>query len=184
MRVSNVHPISQQSASMNPSRVSSRTVFAVVSLACALLMGYALFAQHVQGFEPCMLCMVQRVFVCLAGGIALLAALHGTGRVGTRVYGVLIALASAGGAYVAARHVYLQRLALSAPEQLDGCAPSFEYALENYGPLKFLATIFIREQDCGIIDWTFLGLSMPTWTLFWFVVIVFVALWAGFRKAR
>lgn len=169
---------------MNPSRVSNRTVFALVAAACAALMGYALFAQHVQGFEPCMLCMVQRVFVCLAGGFALLAALHGPGRTGARVYGLLVALSSAGGAYVAARHVYLQQLALTAPEKLDGCAPSFEYALENYGPLKFLGTIFIRDQDCGVIDWTFLGLSMPTWTLFWFVTIALAALWMVFRRAR
>ena len=169
---------------MNPSRISNRTVFALVAAACVALMGYALFAQHVQGFEPCMLCMVQRVFVCLAGGFALLAALHGPGRIGTRVYGLLVALSSAGGAYVAARHVYLQRLALTAPEQLDGCAPSFEYALENYAPLKFLGTIFIRDQDCGVIDWTFLGLSMPTWTLFWFVAIVLAGLWTVLRRTR
>ena len=169
---------------MSISSLSNRTVFALVALACAALMGYAFFAQYVEGFEPCMLCMVQRVFVCLAGAFALLAAVHGPRRVGNRIYGVLVAISSAGGAYVAARHVYLQRLALTAPEQLDGCAPSFEYALENYGPLKFLGTIFIRDQDCGVIDWTFLGLSMPTWTLFWFIAIALVGLWTAFRRAR
>lgn len=166
------------------SRLPSRTLFALVALCCGLLMGYALFAQYVQGYEPCMLCMVQRVFVCATGIVALVAALHGPGITGRRAYGVLAALASFGGAYVAGRHVYLQQLALTAPEQLDGCAPSFEYALQNYGLPKFLGTIFIREQDCGVIDWTFLGLSMPAWTLFWFVVIAIFALWAGFRRSR
>src|SRR5690606_10277625 len=113
-----------------------------------------------------------------AGIVALLAALHGPGRVGRRIYGALTALAAGGGAYIAARHVYLQHLP---PEQLDGCAPSFEYALQNYDALKFLGTIFIRDQDCGVIDWTFLGLSMPTWTFVWFVILFVTALWAGFR---
>ncbi len=169
---------------MTPIRLASRTVFALIALCCGLLMGYALFAQYVQGFEPCMLCMVQRVFVCATGVIALLAALHGPGATGRRIYGVLTALMSLGGAYIAGRHVYLQQLALNAPEKLDGCAPSFEYALQNYGVPKFLETIFIREQDCGVIDWTFLGLSMPTWTLFWFVVLAFAAVWAGWRRSR
>ncbi len=169
---------------MTLNRLSSRTVFALIALCCGLLMGYALFAQHVQGFEPCMLCMVQRVFVCAAGVVALAAAMHGAATVGRRVYGSLTALVALGGAYVAGRHVSLPWLALNAPEKLDGCAPSFEYALQNYGLPKFFSTIFIREQDCGVIDWTFLGLSMPTWTLFWFVIIAGVAVWAGFRRAR
>lgn len=161
------------------STLSSRTLFLAIAVVCGLLMGYALFAQYVQGYEPCMLCMVQRVFVCLAGAIALIAAIHGPQATGRRVYGVLTALAAGGGAYIAGRHVYLQQLP---PEQLDGCAPSFEYALQNYEAIKFLGTIFIRDQDCGKIDWTFLGLSMPTWTLACFIVLTIAALYVGFRR--
>lgn len=160
--------------------ISSRKIFLLIACACALLMGYALFAQYVQGYQPCMLCMVQRVFVGAVGLVALLAALHGPGRLGVRLYGIVTALLAAGGAYVAGRHVYLQHLP---PEQLDGCAPSFEYALENYDALKFLKTIFIRDQDCGTIDWTFLGQSMPTWVLACFIGLFLAALWAGFRRA-
>ena len=111
--------------------------------------------------------------------IALLAFLHGPGAVGRRIYGALCALACAGGGYIAARHVYLQSLS---PEELDGCAPSFEYALENYDALKFLKTIFIRDQDCGVIDWTFLGFSMPAWVLAGFVALFAASLWTGFRR--
>lgn len=159
---------------------SSRRVFGFVALASALLMGYALFAEHVQGFQPCMLCMVQRVFVCLVGVTALIAFLHGPGRLGSRIYALLAALFATGGAYIAGRHVYLQQLP---PEELEGCAPSFSYALENYDSLKFLKTIFIKDQDCGVIDWTFLGLSMPAWVLVCFVGLFLVSLWAGFRRA-
>jgi disulfide bond formation protein DsbB len=165
---------------MNSSALSRRTTFLFIAIACALLMGYALFAQYVQDYQPCMLCMVQRVFVCVVGIVALLAALHGPGRTGGRIYGLLAALGAAGGAYIAGRHVYLQHLP---PEKLDGCAPSFEYALQNYDALKFLGTIFIRDQDCGVIDWTFLGYSMPTWTLICFALMFVVSLWAGFRRA-
>ncbi|MGB0132540.1 disulfide bond formation protein B [Dokdonella sp.] len=160
--------------------LTSRRVFGFIALACALLMGYALFAEHVQGYQPCMLCMVQRVFVCLVGLTALIGFLHGPGRVGSRMYGMLGALFSLGGAYIAGRHVYLQQLP---PEELEGCAPSFSYAMENYDSLKFLKTIFIRDQDCGVIDWTFLGLSMPGWVLACFAGFFVISLWAGFRRA-
>jgi disulfide bond formation protein DsbB len=158
--------------------VSSRSVFLLVACACAGLMGYALFAQYVQGYQPCMLCMVQRVFVCAVGAVALLAALHGPGRFGVRIYAALAGLFAIGGGYIAARHVYLQQLP---PEELEGCAPSFAYALDNYDALKFLKTIFIRDQDCGVIDLTFLGLSMPAWVLFCFAVLMMVLVWVGVR---
>ncbi len=169
---------------MSLPRSAGYSPFALIALACAVLMGYALFAQHVQGFEPCMLCMVQRVFVCATGLVALIAVLHRPGAVGRRIYGILGASMAVVGAYVAGRHVYLQQLALTAPEQLDGCAPSFEYALQNYGLPKFLGAIFIRDQDCGVIDWTFMGLSMPAWVLIWFVAIAIALVWAGFRRTR
>jgi protein dithiol:quinone oxidoreductase len=153
-----------------------RVFFFLIALCCGALMGYALFAQHYQGFEPCMLCMVQRVFMSALGITALLAAIHNPKSWGWRVYGLISALWATLGAYIAARHVYLQSLP---PGEL-GCAPSFEYALKNYDSLKFLQTIFIRDQDCGKIDWVFLGLSMPRWVLLWFVVMALAVLWRSF----
>ena len=161
-------------------RISPRMIFLLIAASCALLMGYAFFAQYVLGYQPCMLCMVQRVFVSAVGVVALVAFLHGPRQFGMRIYAVLATLCAVGGAYIAGRHVYLQQLP---PEQLEGCAPSFEYALSNYDALKFLKTIFIRDQDCGVIDWTFLGLSMPGWVFLCFVVLGVGALWAGFRRA-
>jgi hypothetical protein len=48
---------------------------------------------------------------------------------------------------------------------LEGVRAVLQYALEYYDALKVLKTIFIRDQDCGVIDWTFLGLSMPNWAV-------------------
>ena len=92
---------------------------------------------------------------------------------------MLGAVCAMGGGYIAGRHVYLQHLP---PEQLEGCAPSFGYAIENYDALEILKTIFIRDQDCGVIDWTLFGLSMPSWVFAGFVVLFLGSLWAGFRR--
>ena len=166
---------------LNPFAWTNRSAFFVAFLVCAGLLGYALYAQFVLHYEPCMLCMVQRYLLGALGLSALVAAIHAPKSSGWKVYGALCALWSALGVYIAGRHVYLQSLP---PEELDGCGTSFQYALENYDSLKFLKTIFIRDQDCGTIDWTFLGLSMPNWVLFFFVGFFIASIYYGFRRAR
>ena len=44
--------------------------------ACSAMMAYALYAERVLGFEPCPLCMFQRVGVAILGVVFLVAALH------------------------------------------------------------------------------------------------------------
>lgn len=158
-----------------------RALFFIVFLFCAGLIAYALFAQYVQHYEPCMLCMVQRVFVVALGLSALLAALHNPRGWGYKIYGLLCALWATIGAYVAGRHVYLQSLP---PEQLEGCSPSFEYVMKNYELGKMFRTFFIRDQDCGVIDWVFLGMSMPRWVLICFIALGLLCLWRGFTANK
>ena len=79
-------------------------------LACAGLMGYALYAQYVFGFDPCPLCIFQRIGVMLLGLMFLIAAIHNPHRWGRYVYTVLIALAALITIGVSARHLYVQSL--------------------------------------------------------------------------
>ncbi len=163
--------------------LAPRALFFLIFLSCAGLMAYALYAQYVLKFEPCMLCMVQRVFMVALGITAGLAALHNPKGAGWLVYGLICTFWATAGAYVAARHVYLQGLPF---EQLEGCSPSFEYVLKNYDWLKVFQAFFIRDQDCGKIDWTFLGQSMPRWVLVWFITMGILTLWRAVtaKKAR
>jgi protein dithiol:quinone oxidoreductase len=161
--------------------LAPRALFFSVFLCCAALMGYALFAQYVQKFEPCMLCMVQRVFMSALGLTALIAALHNPKGHGWAAYGVLCAVWAALGAYIAGRHVYLQSLPW---DQLEGCSPSIDYILKHYEWAKVFQTIFIRDQDCGKIDWTFLGQSMPRWVLVWFIAMGLITLWRGITAKK
>ncbi|NDB17184.1 MAG: disulfide bond formation protein B, partial [Gammaproteobacteria bacterium] len=74
------------------------------ALVCALMMAYALYAERVLGFEPCPLCMFQRVGVVLLGALFLIAALHHPNSArGARFYGGLLLLAAAFPGYVSAR---------------------------------------------------------------------------------
>ena len=70
--------------------ISRRSGNALGFVACAALMGYALYAQYGLGLQPCPLCIFQRVATIATGILFLLAALHNPGARGARVYGALI----------------------------------------------------------------------------------------------
>ena len=78
------------------------------ALVCAGMLGYAIYSEKVLGFQPCPLCMFQRVCIGALGLVFLVAALHPARPVGAAVYGVLIFLAAGAAAWVSGRHVWIQ----------------------------------------------------------------------------
>ena len=70
-------------------------------VACAGMMGFALYAEYVLFLDPCPLCVFQRVAVILLGVIFLVAAIHNPQGGGRFVYTALIALVSLFGISVA-----------------------------------------------------------------------------------
>ncbi len=129
-------------------------------LACAALIGYALYAEHVLGLAPCPLCIFQRIAVIAVGLIFLIAALHGPARIGSRIYGGLIALAALGGIGIAARHIWIQA---QPPGTVAACGADLDYMLEIMPLNEVLAKVFTGSGECGTVEWTLLGLSMPWW---------------------
>jgi len=149
-------------------------------LACAGLMGYALYAQFFLHLLPCLLCIFQRIAVLALGLLFLAAALHRPKAWGAKVYGALQFLAAAGGAVVAMRHIYVQHL----PEDLSPpCGPGFGYLFSHLPFGKFLAQVFTGSADCSIVTWTLLGMTMPEWLLIWFVVLGIGGLWVNWKRS-
>ncbi|HZH43965.1 MAG TPA: disulfide bond formation protein B [Lysobacter sp.] len=164
----------------NPLRASFRTQFLLGFLACAGLMGYALYAQHVQGYEPCPLCIFQRIAVIALGVVFLLGALVApSGRGGRAVFGVLALLAAGAGIAVAGRHVWLQNLP---PDQVPACGPPFDFMRETLPVAELVTKVFRGSGECANVDWSLLGLSMPAWVLIAFVALAMWALYAAFRR--
>jgi len=160
--------------------VSSRLVFFGLAITALAAMLFArVYLEEVLGLPPCPLCMSQRVFVTLWGGIALLAALHNPAGWGRRVYASLCALAALAGAGVAIRHVWIQHLP---PDQVPACGPSLEYMLETLPFSETLSLVLMGDGNCADIQWTFLGLSIPEQTLIMAVAVMLVCLWQVFRK--
>lgn len=147
-------------------------------VACYGMMAYALFAQYALELAPCPLCIFQRVAVIALGIVFLLAALHHPAGWGRYVYAGLIALVAGGGAAVAGRHVWLQNLP---PERVPACGPDLGFLLETIPFAQVLRQVFTGSGECAVIDWSFLGLSMPAWVLIAVSVVGLAGVGANLR---
>ena len=143
------------------------------------LMAYALFAQYVQGYEACPLCIFQRVALIALGLVLLVAALHAPAGAGARAYALLGVIAAASGIGIAGRHLYLQSLP---PDEVPACGPGLEYLWDTFPMLDMLRLVFTGSGECAEVNWSLLGLSMPGWVLIWFVILGGVALVANWNR--
>jgi disulfide bond formation protein DsbB len=132
-------------------------------LACTGMMAFALYVEHGMQIEPCPLCVLQRIAVIGMGIAFLLLALHnpasGWAR---RIYLGLLGAFALEGLVVAGRHVWLQHLPA---DQVPSCGPGLGYMLENFPFADALKMVFTGSGECATVDWSLLGLSMPTWVL-------------------
>jgi len=151
-----------------PAWLTRRTGNLLGLLACAALIGYALYAQYGMGLEPCPLCILQRVAVIAAGVLFLLAFLHNPADRGARAYGVLIDITALAGIAVAARQMWI---IAQPPGAVAECGASLDYMMAVLPWHEVLAKVLTGSGECAKVDWQFLGLNMPTWVLMALVVI-------------
>ena len=170
-------------ANPNPLAWSFRVQMLFGFAACAALLAYAVFAQYGQMFEPCPLCIFQRVAMAAVGVVGLLAAIHNPRSAGGRkAWGLLAFLLAAVGAGIAGRHVWLQHLPA---DQVPACGPGLSYMIESMPSwLDVVKKVLHGSGECAEVNWTLWGFSMPEWTLLCFVLLAAGALSAGFRRRR
>jgi disulfide bond formation protein DsbB len=142
-----------------------RIWFLFLTLACTGMLSYAIYVQHVDFLDPCPLCVFQRMAFMWIGAAGLVAFIHNPGVVGKWVYGGLISLGGIVGAGIAGRHVWLQSLP---PDQVPDCGMGLNYMLDTLPLGEVLAEVFYGSGECAEITWTFLGLSMPSWSFLWY----------------
>jgi disulfide bond formation protein DsbB len=142
-------------------------------------MAYALYAEHVLGLEPCPLCIFQRVAVIALGAAFLLAAIHNPRRTGARVYGALQLIIAVLGLLIVARHVWIQA---QPPGTVAACGAGLDYLLDIMPITDVITKVLTGSGECGTIDWTLLGLSMPWWVGISLVVLAAWAALTNFRK--
>jgi len=166
----------------HPFRSSFRIQFLLGFLACAGLLVYAFHTQfrEVNPLEPCPLCIFQRIAFFALGVVFLLGALHApVAALWRRVYGVLGLIAGGAGIAVAARHVWITHLPA---DQVPTCGAPFEFMRQSMGTFKLIQKVMTGSGECAKVDWTFLGMSMPAWSLFWLMALTLWLVHASFRR--
>ena len=163
-------------------RWNYRLVSAVLVLCSIIGLTFALYLEHVQGLEPCPLCVFQRVGLIGMGLIALLAFIHNPiSNAMKRGYALLAAVAIGWSVAVAARHVWLQHLP---PDKVPSCGPGLNYLVDAVPFNAVLKEVLSGSGECAVIDWTFLGQSLPFWSLIYFSLILLICLWQLFRSYK
>ena len=147
-------------------RVLNLTAFlaTVVAMATALLY----FQGHL-GLTACPLCIFQRVGMIGAGIVFLIAGLHNPGRIGLRLYALIGLIPTVFGAFIAARHLWIQTLP---PDQVPSCGPDLAYMMQNFPLQQVITTVLKGSGECAEIQWSLFGLTIPGWVLVVFVVLI------------
>lgn len=147
---------------------------------CAIVAGliaYALYAQYGLGLEACPLCIFQRVAYIVGAAVFLVAGLHAPGN--ARLYGLAALVPNVVGGGIAARHVYIQNLPA---DQVPACGPGLDYLMDAFPVMDMLRLVLTGSGECADVVWSFLGLSMPSWALVWFVLLSALAVVANWNR--
>ena len=161
--------------------MTTRSGYALGFLICGGLLAFALYLQHVQGQEPCPLCILQRIAFIDMMAVFAVAAIHAPARRGAVLYSALLAIMAAMGAGIAGRQVWLQHLP---PDKVPACGPGFDYMIERFPLTEALPKIFAGSGECAEVGWRFLGLSIAEWSLAWFVILGAFAIYVAVRAPR
>lgn len=138
-----------------------------ISLICIGLLGYALYLQFMRDMLPCPLCIMQRYAFALVALLCLIAAT--LPPPGLRILAGLATLAAAGGAAIAGRHLWIK----AHPAVSCGIDP-LETLLNKLPFADWLPFLFQADGLCTTEYDPIFGLSIPQWSLVWFVLLAIV----------
>jgi disulfide bond formation protein DsbB len=82
------------------------------------------------------------------------------------------------GAALAVRHLYLQSLPA---DELPACLPGLSYMFDVFPWQEIMQAMVMGTGECGDVVWTFLGISIPGWTLVAFVGMAFINILIALR---
>ena len=149
--------------------ISPRVVFALIGFFCIAILVTGWYMQYGPARQqPCPLCILQRYTYLALATVCLLAAAHGPQGTGVLIYAAVADLFASAGVGQSVWQVTKGKsmkscLADPIGEFVNGLPPA------NWWPEYFFANGGCADQYPPI-----LGLHVPQWSLFWFVVLVIV----------
>ncbi|WP_423820732.1 disulfide bond formation protein B [Salinisphaera sp. SPP-AMP-43] len=148
--------------------MTTRIYFAAGTCAALGALGFAYLLQYVGGLEPCPLCIFQRVAMAGVAVFCLMGWLHGSAGMAHRIYAGLASVAALLGAAIAARHVWLMHLPA---DQVPACGPGLDYLIQIMPLQEVIAIVFRGDASCATVKGSFAGLSLPAWSLIYFLLL-------------
>ncbi len=157
-----------------------KTSYLLVSLLCFFLLGVALFLQHVGlngvHYPPCPLCILQRIGFLLVGIFCLFTYLFPKIRLS---FHLLAIVATLFGLIVALRHAYV----IAYPEISCGL-DSLEVFINQFEIVKALPFFFRADGFCSMPLPPIFGLSVPSWSLIWFLLLFALFSYSVFNRKK
>jgi disulfide bond formation protein DsbB len=147
-------------------------IFLIVLTAISLfVLGASFYFQYIVGLVPCPLCLMQRLCVAAIFFFSLMGVCLTTLR-RARLVSIMQMFFALAGLFFATRQLWLQALPAG---HGASCMPGLDI-LMRYFPWKDVArALFWGTGDCAEVHWQMLGLSMPAWSLFYFIFILISA---------
>lgn len=162
---------------------SSRGIAGLLTLASVVGISFAFFyLQKTLHLDPCPLCIFQRVGLIVMGIFSFLAFVINPKKVGLRIalmVGALLGMLWGMG--IAIRHIWIQHLPA---DQVPSCGPGLSYWMDTLPITQVFKEVFQGSGECAVIDWTFLGFSIPQLTLAFFGVLTVLILMAMIKARR
>jgi disulfide bond formation protein DsbB len=158
-----------------------RKLNALGFIICALLLSMAFYLQIYQGLEPCPLCVLQRIAILLLSFIFFVGIwyIH-TKPLSLRIHSAAIIITAILGAVAAIRQIWLQHL--PADQLPASCGPDLGYLFGNFPFFQAMQLVFSGNGECTKVTWEFLNLSMPEWTLIFFLLFLAGGIWQLIKK--
>lgn len=142
----------------------SKSLLLFAAFICIALLGVALYLQFVEHMQPCPMCILQRYAFAAVAVICIVFALLPASAL--RLGAALATLAALAGAGAASWHLWV----MAHPGTSCGIDP-METALNNIPTAKLLPFLFTADGLCATPYPPVLGLSIPQWSLIWFLLL-------------
>lgn len=132
-------------------------------------------------YEPCPLCIFQRLSVILSTMLALIIFFLPYQKQLLRTWVTLLLLAAiVFGIVAAGRQIYLQSLPA---DQLPACSPGLNFLLQHHSWTDALAKVFAGSGECAIVE-KIAGIPLSLWSLGLLSLMACCALWLLFAPKK
>lgn len=147
--------------------------YTLACLSCLLVLGGGVYFEHALGLSPCALCSIQRVIVGLLALLCFVRAFHvPLHRWVSCIYSTILFCLLTFGGSLAGYHLWLQH---QPAERFKQCVPGINAWSQGHW-WEFLQRWMEHHPGCANLDAFFLGLSIPTWLLLFYIVGFCIAL--------